>query len=174
MEKKFTIKNIEDKILQIRGQRVMIDADLAVLYGVTTKRLNEQVKRNINRFPSDFMFRLSSGEKSEVVAICDHLAGLKFSKTLPYAFTEHGAIMAANVLNSARAVEMSVFVVRAFVKIREVLSTHSVLSRKLAELEQKVGKHDEAITAIILTIRELMGRKKKDNTRKIGFERAKK
>jgi|SRR5208337_167613 len=164
-----TIKTIESLILHIRGLRVMIDADLAELYGVTTKRLNEQVKRNINRFPSDFMFRLSVDEKHEVVANCDHLAGLKFAKTLPFAFTEHGAIMVANVLNSARAVEMSVFVVRAFVKIREVLSTHKELAKKLTELEQKIGDHDEALKAIISAIRKLMGEKKKVKHKKIGF-----
>ena len=106
IDKQLTIKNIENRILFIRGQRVMIDADLADLYGVATKRLNEQVKRNMNRYPSDFTYRLTSEEKTEVVANCDHLTGLKYSKTLPYAFTEHGAIMAANVLNSTRAVEM--------------------------------------------------------------------
>jgi hypothetical protein len=124
--------------------------------------------------PSDFMFRLTAVEKSEVVANCDHLAGMKYSKNLPYAFTEHGAIMAANVLNSASAVEMSVFVVRAFVKFREVLSTHRELARKLAELEQKVGKHDDAITAIILTIRELMQHKSTVKKNKIGFDRNRK
>ena len=169
-----TKRNIENRILLIRGQRVMIDADLAELYGVPTKRLNEQVKRNINRFPSDFMFRLSPEKKSEVVANCGHLAGLKFSKTLPYAFTEHGAIMAANVLNSAQAVDISVFVVRAFVKLREVFSTNKYLLRKLNELDQKVGKHDEAIKAIILAIRDLMGQNKKRKSKKIGFEMDKK
>ena len=133
MDKKIATRGIESRILHIRGLRVMIDADLAELYGVTTRRLNEQVKRNIKRFPPDFVFRLSSDEKAEVVAICDHLAGLKFSKTLPYAFTEHGAIMAANVLNSARAVEMSVFVVRAFVKGGRLghVTQPSTLNRRL-------------------------------------------
>jgi hypothetical protein len=99
-----TIESIAAVIIQIRGQRVMIDADLAKLYGVTTKRLNEQIKRNRERFPLDFMFQLTSSEKSEVVAKCDHLAKLKFSPQLPYAFTEHGVIMAANVLSSEKAV----------------------------------------------------------------------
>ncbi len=98
------------------------------------------------------MFHLTADEKTEVVANCDHLTGLKFSKTLPYVFTEHGAIMAANVLNSIQAVEMCVFIVRAFVKIREVLSSNTILAKKLKELEQKVGNHGEAIKAIILTI----------------------
>jgi hypothetical protein len=98
-------------ILNLRGQHVLIDADLARLYGVPTKRLNEQVRRNLDRFPADFLFELTSEEKSEVVANCDHLKNLKFSKALPHAFTEHGALMAANVLNSTEAVKMSVFII---------------------------------------------------------------
>ncbi|HXM47606.1 MAG TPA: ORF6N domain-containing protein [Pyrinomonadaceae bacterium] len=98
-------------ILSVRGNRVIVDADLAELYGVATKVLNQAVKRNRKRFPQDFMFRLSKMEKSEVVTNCDHLARLKFSPVLPYVFTEHGAIMLANVLNSGHAVETSVFVV---------------------------------------------------------------
>ena len=116
----------------------MLDADLAQLYGVSTKRLNEQVKRNRDRFPEDFMFQLNAAEKTEVVAKCDHLAKLKFSRTHPYAFTEHGAIMLAAVLNTPRAIEVSVFVVRAFVKLREILTTHKALAHKLAELESKI------------------------------------
>jgi hypothetical protein len=104
----------------------MLDTDLAKLYGVPTKRLNEQVKRNRNRFPEDFVFQLSAAEKTEVVAKCDHLEGLKFSPTHPYAFTEHGAIMLAAVLNTPRAIAVSVFVVRAFVRFREILATHKV------------------------------------------------
>jgi hypothetical protein len=113
------VERIETKILLIRGQKVMVDADLAELYDVPTKRLNEQVKRNRARFPADFVFRLTTQEKAEVVANCDHLNRLRFSPALPYAFTEHGAIMAAAVLNSARAIEVSVYVVRAFVRLRE-------------------------------------------------------
>lgn len=132
--------HIENRILMIRGQKVMIDADLATLYGVPTKRLNEQVKRNAERFPADFMFQLTPDEKVEVVANCDHLAKLKFSKALPFAFTEHGAIQAANVLNSAQAVEMGVYVVRAFVRLREVLSSSRELAAKLDALEQKTER----------------------------------
>ena len=109
---------IQKRILLIRGQKVIIDADLADAYGVPTRRLNEQVKRNKDRFPEDFMFQLSIEEKAEVIARCDHLEKLKFSKARPFAFTEYGAIMAASVLNSSRAVEVSVFVVRAFVAFR--------------------------------------------------------
>jgi hypothetical protein len=131
------LPRIESRIVVLRGLRVMIDADLAVLYGVTTKRLNEQVKRNAERFPGDFMFQLNAAEKAEVVANCDHLAKLKFSKVLPYAFTEHGAIQAANVLASPQAVEMGIFVVRAFVRMRELAAVHADLAKRLAELEQK-------------------------------------
>ena len=100
------VDQIEPLILTIRGQKVLLDSDLADLYGVTTKRLNEQVRRNRKRFPADFMFRLTDDEKAEVVANCDHLSRLKFSPNLPHAFSERGAIMAANVLNSPRAVEV--------------------------------------------------------------------
>ncbi|GHU31193.1 hypothetical protein AGMMS50256_19300 [Betaproteobacteria bacterium] len=115
----------------------MIDSDLAELYGVPTKRLNEQVKRNRERFPNDFMFQLSTDEKTEVVANCDHLNKLKFSKTLPFVFTEHGAMMAGFMLNSAHAIEMSVYVVRAFVRLREVLASNRELALRLDDLEEK-------------------------------------
>lgn len=132
---------IERRIILIRGEKVIVDADLATFYGVTTKRLNEQVKRNRDRFPEDFVFQLTIPEKSELVANCDHLSRLRFARTLPYAFTEHGAIMAASVLNSRRAVEVSLFVVRAFVKLRRVLSEHQTLARRLDDLERKLADH---------------------------------
>lgn len=128
---------LESRILTLRAQRVMLDTDLAELYGVTTKRLNEQVKRNADRFPGDFMFKLTPGEKAEVVANCDHLTKLKFSKVPPFAFTEHGAIQAANVLATPQAVEMGIFVVRAFVRMRELAGVHADLAHRLAELEEK-------------------------------------
>ena len=103
------IEKVEQSIFVIRGQKVMIDIDLANLYGVPTKRLNEQVKRNIERFPSEFMFQLTEREKEEVVANCDHLKNLRFSHQLPYAFTEHGVVMAASILNSQEAVEISIY-----------------------------------------------------------------
>ena len=105
-------------ILKIRSNRVMIDTDLARLYGVSTKRLNEQVKRNLNRFPSDFMFQLSQTERDEVVANCDHLRNIKYSHSLPYAFTEHGALMLASVLSSPVAMSASIEVVRTFIRFR--------------------------------------------------------
>jgi hypothetical protein len=121
---------IEGSILRIRGSAAILDSDLALIYGVATKVLNQAVKRNLDRFPPDFMFRLTTQEKIEVVTICDHLARIKFSPVLPYAFTEHGAIMAASVLNSPRAIHMSVFIVRAFVRMREQLLGRSELERR--------------------------------------------
>ncbi|CAG0988966.1 hypothetical protein RHDC4_02379 [Rhodocyclaceae bacterium] len=131
------VLSIESRILLIRGQKVMVDADLAELYGVATKRLNEQVKRNADRFPPDFMFALSAVEKAEVVANCDHLRNLKFSRSMPFAFTEHGAMMAGFVLNTPRAVEMSVYIVRAFARLRETLASNRDLAAKLDALERK-------------------------------------
>lgn len=138
----------------------MIYADLTELYGVPTKRLNEQVKRNSARFPDDFMFQLTDAEKQDVVANCDHLNKLKFSKTLPFAFTEHGAIQAANVLNSPQAAEVGVYVVQAFARLRELLASNKELAQRLDELEQRIeGKletHDQAITGLINTLRQMM------------------
>ena len=162
------IERIEKTILVIRGKKVMIDSDLADLYSVTTKRLNEQVKRNKERFPEEFMFRLTKNEKEEVVANCDHLSQLKFSHVLPYVFTEHGAVMLASVLNSPKAIEASLVVVRAFVRLREILSTHKALAQKLKELELKVESHDEQIMTIFEAINQLIATPEKPK-RKIGF-----
>jgi hypothetical protein len=159
-------EHIVQSILVIRGQKVMLDADLAILYGVSTKRLNEQVKRNRERFPSDFMFQLTAEEKTQVVADCDHLERLKFSPVLPNAFTEHGAIMAASVLNTRRAVDMSVFVVRAFVRLRQMLASHADLARKLATLERK---YDAQFKVVFDAIRQLMAPAKPPPKRRIGF-----
>jgi hypothetical protein len=158
---------IENKILLIRGEKIMLDADLAALYGVTTKRLNEQVKRNVDRFPEDFMFQLTEKEKAEVVANCDHLKRLRFSPTLPYAFTEHGAIMLASVLNSPAAVQASIQVVRAFVKLRQMLASNAELARKLNTLEKK---YDSQFKIVFDAIRQLMTPPEKPK-RKIGFQR---
>lgn len=158
---------IERKILLVRGERVMIDTDLAELYGVETKRLNEQVRRNKERFPEDFMFQ-DATEKMEVVANCDHLSKLKFSPNLPYVFTEHGAIMAASVLNTPLAVEVSVQVVRAFVKLREMISTHKDLAKKLENLEKK---YDSQFKLVFDAIRQLMTPPEPKKKRVIGFGR---
>lgn len=165
----FSHDDVGRLIFLIRGKRVILDADLAQLYGVTTKRLNEQVRRNRERFPKDFLFQLTQDEKQQVVAICDHLSKLKFSPVLPYAFTEHGTIMAATVLNSKRAVHVSLLVVRAFVKLREMLSAHKELALKLAELEHRFEKHDEHIATLFEAIRQLMAPPPEPPKRRIGF-----
>ena len=150
------VESVAQRILLLRGKRVMLDVDLAKLYGVPTKALNQAVRRNIDRFPSDFMIQLSADEKAEVVTNCDHLARLKYSRTLPYAFTEHGALMLGNVLKSDRAVEVSLLVVRTFVQLREMLSTNKELEMKLLELERKVSSHDQALAGLVDAIRQLM------------------
>jgi phage regulator Rha-like protein len=154
------------RILDMRGCKVMIDHDLAELYGVTTKRLNEQVKRNHKRFPPDFMFRLTEEEKSKVVAKCDHLTNLKYSHNLPYVFTEHGAVMLASVLNSERAIEVNVRIVKLFNAMREVLRTNRELlltlekiDRKLQEQGYTLRQHNEEIGVLF----ELIDRLRKEN-----------
>ena len=163
-------ERIEQRILVIRGQRVLLAEDLARLYGVSVKRLNEQVKRNADRFPEDFIFQLSKSEVEALsrsqIATLDNRRILKSQiatskrggnvKYLPYAFTEHGALMAANVLKSERAAQISVFVVRAFVKLRELLVNHRDLADKLDELEQRLQAHDHQIGGLIDAIRSLM------------------
>jgi hypothetical protein len=149
--------DITRAILILRGHRVIFDAELAGLHGVPTKALNQAVKRNAERFPEDFMFRLTRDEtealnRSQFVTGSQKHRDPRFP---PFTFTEHGAVMAATILNSPRAVEMSVFVVRAFVRLRELLASNSTLARKLDELERKYKHHDEAITAILSAIREL-------------------
>lgn len=159
---------IEKKILLIRGQKVMLDSDFAELYGTTTKAFNQAIKRNRDRFPEDFMFQLTKDEKLEVVTICDHLAKLKFSPVLPFAFTEHGAIMAASALSSPRAVDISVYVVRAFVRLRQMVAMNKDLAHKMTELERKVETHDGAIRSLVTAIRRLM-EKPEPKEKKIGF-----
>ena len=164
-------ERIERSILVLRGQKVLLDAELAALYGVTTKRLNEQVKRNRERFPEDFMFRLTPVEldglnRSQIATGSQRHRDPRFA---PYAFTEHGAIMAANVLASPRAIEMSVHVVRAFVRLREMIGANKELARKLDELEGKLATHDQAIAGLIVAIRELMRPPEPAKKRRIGF-----
>jgi len=165
-------ESIADRILVVRGQRVLLDADLAVLYGVSTKALNQAIKRNKGRFPTDFAFRINTLEKARVVTICDHLAKIKFSKTRPVAFTDYGAIMAATVLNSPRAVEMSVYIVRAFVKLRQVLASNTDLASKLEALEKSVATLDartrKQFAEVYHAIRTLMT-PPAAKTRPIGF-----
>ena len=161
-------EQIAAQILMLRGQRIMIDHDLARLYKVPTTALNQAVRRNERRFPQDFVFRLTLREKNEVVTNCDHLKLLKFSPVLPYAFTEHGALMLANVLHSTEAVEVSLSIVRTFIRLREILSTNKALMHKLAALERKIDSHDEAIRDIVTAIRQMMSPPSKP-ARRIGF-----
>jgi len=167
------VGKIDQSIFLIRGEKVIVDADLAQFYGVPTKRLNEQVKRNKGRFPNDFMFQLSAEEKSELVANCDHLEKLKYSKSLPYAFTEHGAIMAASVLNSLKAIEVSVYIVRAFVRIRRVISEHKEISRRIVQIENHLADHDEQILELIQAIKQLLKPEPPPKKRRIGFHAGK-
>jgi ORF6N domain len=160
------VERVERRILFIRGEKVILDSDLAELYGVTTKRLNEQVRRNRDRFPPDFMFQLTAEEKAEVVANCDHLARLKFSPALPLAFTEHGAIMAANVLSSSKAVAASVMVVRAFVRLRQMLASHADLARKLEALEKR---YDAQFKQVFAAIRALMEPPEDPPRKRVGY-----
>jgi hypothetical protein len=142
-------RGIHERILSYRGQRVMLDVDLAELYGVTTKRLNEQVKRNANRFPDDFMFQLSKDERDKVLDARSDLRRLRFSRVMPRAFTEHGALMLANVLNSETAVHSSIQIVRTFVRMREAVMQHRDLVRRVDALEKECDrKFDEVFDAI--------------------------
>ena len=176
------VESIAQRILIVRGQRVVLDADLAQLYQVKTKALNQAVRRNSEKFPGDFMFQLTRVE-TRTVAL-NHVVSTRRGnnrsqivtgsqkhrdpRSLPYAFAEHGAIMAANVLKSERAVRMSVYVVRAFVRLRDLLATHKEVVRKLVDLERRIGQHDADIQAIVEAIRQLM--KPPDKSRRqIGF-----
>jgi UDP-N-acetylmuramate-alanine ligase len=171
---------IERRILVVRGHKVILDADLAALYGVLTGRLNEQVKRNAARFPADFVFRLTADEAAGLISqIATSNGGRGGRRKLPYVFTEHGALMAASVLNTPRAVEVSVYVVRAFVRLREALATHRDLARRLDEIEGKVAAlatvpdeladHGQAIEAILEALRQLMASPSKSTARPLGF-----
>jgi predicted RNase H-like nuclease len=148
---------VESRIIFLRHQRVILDADVAELYGVPLRVLNQQIKRNRDRFPSDFIFQLNAREqanlRSQIVISSSKHGGRRYA---PYAFTEHGAIMATTVLNSKRAIEMSVFVVRAFVRLREMLATNRKLAGKLDELENRLDTHDSTIQDLIEAIKELM------------------
>ncbi|OGW89193.1 MAG: DNA-binding protein, partial [Omnitrophica bacterium RIFCSPHIGHO2_12_FULL_44_12] len=144
---------VKERIYLIRGRKAMLDADLAVLYGVKTFRLNEAVKRNLRRFPDDFMFRLTESEKEEVIANCDHLKNLKFSSYLPFAFTEQGVAMLSSVLNSERAIQVNIQIMRAFAKIREMIQTNKELWKKIEEMEKK---YDHQFKIIFDALRKLL------------------
>jgi hypothetical protein len=194
-------QRIEPLIFTLRGQRVMLDSDLAVLYGVSTKRLNEQVKRNRKRFPSDFLFQLkpeeavpsrsqfatlkgaqnlrpqfatSSSDVENDKCLRSQFATLKkgrgeHRKYLPYAFTEHGALMAANVLNSRRAISMSVYVIRAFVRMRELLTVNDHLENRLLNVEKTLSEHDQALRELFKRIKPLLLPPDEKPKKRIGF-----
>ena len=184
-------KPIESLIFTIRGQKVILDADLAELYGVSTKRLNEQVKRNVDRFPQDFMFQLTAQErrnlKSQTVTSSSEAPAnatlvpnwSQFATSSkrhrgaayrPFAFTEHGAVMAANVLNSPEAVKMSIYVIRAFVQMREQLATNAAILKRLAEIDKSLLSHDQALRAIWTKLQPLLAPAPDPPRRRIGFQ----
>lgn len=160
---------IEKRILFIRGQKVILDADLALLYGVETKALNQAIRRNSERFPDDFMFQLSLDEKQKVVTICDHLPKLKYSSQNPYVFTEHGAVMVASVLNSPRAVQVSVYIVRVFIRLQRLLSENRSLAEKMNTIEQQLKKHDGAIQSLAMALHKLTEPVLHPRRKRIGF-----
>ena len=146
----------------------MIDRDLAELYGVSTKRLNEQVKRNLNRFPEDFMFQLTDGEKNELVANCDRFLLMRHTTSLPYVFTEHGAVMLACILNSDKAIQANILIVRVFTSMREMVLRNKDMLLKIEKLEQRIGVHDTEIQVIIETLRKMIA-SLPPKRNKIGF-----
>lgn len=169
MPKTVAPQHVESKILEIRDARVILDADLADVYGVTTKALNQAIKRNLDRFPEDFRFQLTAEElgslRSQTVTSKQGRGGRRY---MPWAFTEHGALMAATVLNSPRAVEMSVFVIRAFVRLREYARGHAEIAKRLDSLEQIVAGHDEDLREMFTALRELLTPSPRTG-REIGF-----
>jgi hypothetical protein len=163
---------LDSLILTIRGQKVLLDSALAAIYGVENKRLKEQVRRNASRFPEDFVFQLSSAEAESHQASRSQIATLKRGQNLkypPYAFTEHGAIMAATVLNSPEAVKMSVFVVRAFVRMREHLALNAGILLRLAEIDKTLLEHDQALSVIWQQLQPLLQPPPEPPQRRIGF-----
>jgi hypothetical protein len=168
MQQIISLEYIEKRIFILRGSKVMLSPHLADLYGVETRTLNQAVKRNVNRFPYDFMFQLNLEEALSLVSqnVIPHRKYL--GGTLPYAFTEQGVAMLSTVLHSERAIQMSIAIMRAFVKLREFLLTHKELAQKIAELEQKIGKNETDIRSIVEAIRQLMIPPQKPK-REIGF-----
>lgn len=152
---------VMNKIFLIRGQKVMLDKDLAELYSVQNKRLNEQVKRNLKRFPSDFMFQLTEDEKNEVVANCDHLKSLKYSPHPPYAFTEYGVLMLSSVLNSEKAIEVNIKIMRIFTRFRKMLMENTDIRLAIEKLERKTENNTKNIEVVFRYLDELIEEKEK-------------
>jgi hypothetical protein len=168
------VERIQQSILFIRDQKVLLDRDLAALYGVTTSNLNKAVNRNLERFPDDFMFRLKTDELEALTfqTGISKRKGRGGRRTLPYAFTEQGVAMLSSVLNSDRAIEVNIAIMRAFVKLREVLSTHKDLARKLEEIERQLGEHNEQFRVVFDAIRQLMAAPPDPPKRRIGYHAA--
>lgn len=168
-------ERIMSKILIVRGERVMIDRDLAELYGVTTKRLNEQVKRNVKRFPPHFMFQLTQEEKDYLVANCDHLNSIKYSPYLPHAFTEHGTIMLANVLNSDQAITTGIKVVEVFITMCGMLLDNEELQGEIESVKQQLLNQNKKISLIFDYLKQFEKLKQEEadysNRKRIGFKR---
>lgn len=164
---------ILNKIIEMRDKKVMVDSDLAELYGVTTKRLNEQVRRNIKRFPDDFMFQITKEEKDALISQFEHLNKLKFSSALPNVFTEHGAVMLASVLNSDKAIDVNIQIVRVFTELRELLSSNLKLRLDIEKIKKKVDNQDKNIEVIFRYFDELLEQKEKPRE-KIGYQIPKK
>ena len=162
------VERIAHLIFVFRGQKAMLDSDLATLYGVTTGNLNKAVKRNAQRFPSDFMFQLTAEEADDLIFQTGRSKGRGGRRHCPYAFTEQGIAMLSSVLNSDRAIRVNIAIMRAFVKLRQMLETNRGLAQKFSELERHVGKQDEEIAAILEAIRQLMAPPEKPR-REIGF-----
>mgnify|MGYP001585411481 CR=1 FL=1 len=160
---------IEDLIFILRGKRVMIDKDLAHLYGVETKHLNRQVRRNYKRFPEEYIFQLSEEEKKELVTNWHRFDSLKHSSVLPLAFTEHGVAMLAGVLNSDRAIKISVRIINEFVRLRRLVHANKELALRLAQLERKIVSHDESINSILDAMHNLI-EEPLEPKRQIGFK----
>ncbi len=170
------IELIEKRILFIRGQKVILDMDLAALYNVKTKVLNQAVKRNFFRFPRDFMFQLTKNEKEKVVTICDHLNKLKFSANRPYAFSEHGVAMLSSVLNSEKAVQVNIQIIRTFIRLKELILSNAELKFLIGKLEKQVYKHGiqinenkDRIYALANLIKQILEIKRDKSKKKIGF-----
>ncbi|MCL4640501.1 MAG: ORF6N domain-containing protein [Olivibacter sp.] len=173
---------VQERIFSIRGIQVMIDRDLSELYGVETKAINQAVKRNIERFPQDFRFQLTSQEKKELVTICDRFGSLKHSSTNPYAYTEHGVLMLANVLKSTLATQVSIRLVKVFVQLRNMLSSHTELKLEIAEIKhlligqnKRLDNHDKNIELVFQYLDELAEKKEYTSVqqverKKIGYE----
>ena len=169
MSNTISVEVIATKIFQIRGRKVMVDRDLSHLYGVPTKALNQAVKRNIGRFPDDFMFQLTEPETKELVTICDRFNTMKHSTVMPYVFTGQGVAMLSSVLNSERAIRVNILIMRAFTKIREILLTHKELAVKIEALERKYAGHDQTIKEIFEAIKQLLEPPPVKEKKIIGF-----